>query len=228
MWDFLREISATRHDHHPRVRRTIWKSAETLCRNIAIINGGRIIARERMSSLLRRLHLARPSCSTCAMPTCAGAGARGLRTATHRRSATLEVEISKDDNLNDIFARLSALGIEVLSMRNKANRLEEIFMRLVERRGGTSEAGATRATTPPRSPCARRPEWRDEKRRPRRARGQSQRGALDRLQDHRHPRVRPHPAHLGTDHRALGGDLGIVFSPSSAASSAGASGRWTA
>ena len=47
---------------------------------------------------------------------------------------TLEVEVSKNQNLNDMFARLSAQGVEVLSMRNKVNRLEEMFMRLVENR----------------------------------------------------------------------------------------------
>jgi ABC-2 type transport system ATP-binding protein len=47
---------------------------------------------------------------------------------------TIEVEISKDQGLNDIFAALSGRGIEVLSLRNKVNRLEEMFMRLVENR----------------------------------------------------------------------------------------------
>jgi ABC-2 type transport system ATP-binding protein len=47
---------------------------------------------------------------------------------------TLEIEVSKEQNLNEIFARLSGLGIDVVSMRNKVNRLEEIFMRLVEGR----------------------------------------------------------------------------------------------
>jgi ABC-2 type transport system ATP-binding protein len=49
-------------------------------------------------------------------------------------SHTLEVEVSKEQNLNDLFARLAAQRIEVQSMRNKVNRLEEIFMRLVEAR----------------------------------------------------------------------------------------------
>ena len=53
---------------------------------------------------------------------------------------TLEIEVSKEQNLNDIFSRLSAHGIEVLSMRNKVNRLEEIFMRLVEARGAATAA----------------------------------------------------------------------------------------
>jgi len=64
---------------------------------------------------------------------------------------TLEVEVSKDQNLNDIFARLSALGIEALSMRNKVNRLEEIFMRLVDKsgaNGAAARAADSRGATP--------------------------------------------------------------------------------
>ena len=49
---------------------------------------------------------------------------------------TLEIEVTKEQSLNDIFARLSQQGIEVVSMRNKVNRLEELFMRLVEKRDG--------------------------------------------------------------------------------------------
>jgi ABC-2 type transport system ATP-binding protein len=45
---------------------------------------------------------------------------------------TLEVEVSKEQSLNEVFARLTAQGIGVLSMRNKVNRLEELFMKLVE------------------------------------------------------------------------------------------------
>ena len=63
---------------------------------------------------------------------------------------TLEVEVSAEENLNDIFARLTALGIEVLSMRNKVNRLEEIFMQLVEGRGAAAEgARGAAAAAPP-------------------------------------------------------------------------------
>ena len=53
---------------------------------------------------------------------------------------TLEVEITKEQSLNEVFAELSAARIEVQSMRNKVNRLEEIFMRLVER--GAAPAAA--------------------------------------------------------------------------------------
>jgi len=50
---------------------------------------------------------------------------------------TLEVEVSKEQSLNAVFTQFSALGIEVLSMRNKVNRLEEVFMRLVDNRSHT-------------------------------------------------------------------------------------------
>jgi ABC-2 type transport system ATP-binding protein len=144
MWDFLREINArgttiilTTH---------YLEEAETLCRNIAIIDGGQIAERDRMSSLLRRLHTEifvlnlRNMLSEA--PTLEG------YETTLVDGHTLEVEVSKEQNLNDLFSRLTRLGIEVLSMRNKVNRLEEIFMRLVEGRGNaTARAGATAAAT---------------------------------------------------------------------------------
>jgi ABC-2 type transport system ATP-binding protein len=152
MWDFLREINArgttiilTTH---------YLEEAETLCRNIAIINGGRIVERDRMSSLVRRLHVEtfvfNLRNSLAAPPPLEG------YVTTLVDDHTLEVEVSKEENLNDIFARLSALGIEVLSMRNKVNRLEEIFMLLVEGRGASGEeahAGATSAPAEPRAPA---------------------------------------------------------------------------
>ena len=131
MWEFLRDINArgttiilTTH---------YLEEAETLCRNIAIIGGGRILERDRMSSLLRRLHVEtfvfnlRDALSQ--VPLLPDYVTRLVD------DHTLEVEVSQGESLNDIFARLSTLGIVVTSMRNKVNRLEEIFMRLVENRG---------------------------------------------------------------------------------------------
>jgi ABC-2 type transport system ATP-binding protein len=51
---------------------------------------------------------------------------------TPRLDGALEVEVPKDTGINRLFEALSAQGVEVLSMRNKTNRLEEFFMRLVE------------------------------------------------------------------------------------------------
>jgi ABC-2 type transport system ATP-binding protein len=129
MWDFLREINArgttiilTTH---------YLEEAETLCRNIAIINGGLIAERDRMSSLLRRLQVEtfvfnlRETIS--AVPLVPGYEFELLD------EHTLQVEVSKEQSLNEVFAKLSEAGIHVLSMRNKVNRLEELFMKLVER-----------------------------------------------------------------------------------------------
>jgi ABC-2 type transport system ATP-binding protein len=130
MWEFLREIN---EQGTTIILTTHYlEEAETLCRNIAIINGGLIAERDRMSNLLRRLNtetfVLNLRSSLAQAPKLEGYG------ITLVDDHTLEVETAKDQNLNDVFARLSALGIEVLSMRNKVNRLEEIFMRLVEKR----------------------------------------------------------------------------------------------
>ena len=129
MWDFLREIN--RRGTTIILTTHYLEEAENLCRNIAIIDGGRIVERDRVSSLLRRLHteafVLNVSAPLSAAPRLDGYPVR--LTDEH----TLEVEVSKGQNLNDVFARLSQLGVEVVSMRNKVNRLEEIFMRLVEK-----------------------------------------------------------------------------------------------
>ena len=130
MWDFLRQIN---EQGTTIILTTHYlEEAENLCRNIAIIDGGRIIERDRMSNLLRKLQtesflftLRNPATT---VPVLEGYGVKLVD------DHTLEVEMSKEQNLNDIFARLSAQQVEVLSMRNKVNRLEEMFMRLVENR----------------------------------------------------------------------------------------------
>ena len=137
MWEFLREIN---EQGTTIILTTHYlEEAESLCRNIAIIDEGRIIESDRMTTVLRKLHtetfvlnLRQPVERAPSLP-----GYRIARTDDH----TLEVEISKEQSLNDMFAALSATGIEVVSMRNKVNRLEELFMRLVEGRDrGTGQA----------------------------------------------------------------------------------------
>lgn len=127
MWTFMRDINIagttiilTTH---------YLEEAESLCRHVAIIDKGRIIENDRMSRVLRKLqtevfvfNLRDPLEVAPALP--------GYR-VTLPDDHTLEIEVSKEQNLNDIFSRLSTASIEVLSMRNKANRLEELFMRLV-------------------------------------------------------------------------------------------------
>jgi ABC-2 type transport system ATP-binding protein len=139
MWEFLRRIN---EQGTTIILTTHYlEEAENLCRHIAIIDEGRIIENDRMSTVLRKLHtetfvlnLRGPLRAPISLP-----GYRLLMID----DTTLEVEVSKEQNLNDIFAALSSVGGEVVSMRNKSNRLEELFMRLVEGRDvGSGQAGA--------------------------------------------------------------------------------------
>jgi ABC-2 type transport system ATP-binding protein len=138
MWTFLRAINGqgttiilTTH---------YLEEAESLCRNIAIIDSGRIIENDTMAGVIRKLNqetfVLNVRAAMASMPRLDGYAAR--MTDDH----TLEIEVSKEQSLNDIFARLTQLGIEVVSMRNKVNRLEELFMRLVESKGAAgAQAG---------------------------------------------------------------------------------------
>jgi len=138
MWEFLREINAqgttiilTTH---------YLEEAENLCRNIAIIDGGSIIERDTMANVLRKLQtetfVFNLRDSRAAPPQLSGFS------AVLRDEHTLEIEMSKSQSLNDIFAQLTAQGIAVNSMRNKVNRLEELFIRLVDSRVRTAVAKA--------------------------------------------------------------------------------------
>ena len=128
MWEFLREINAagttiilTTH---------YLEEAESLCRHVAIIDEGEIIEDAPMSRVLRKLQREVFVLSLAdeleRAPELDGFRA-GLLDATE-----LEVELGPEQNLNDLFRELNTRGIQVVSMRNKANRLEELFMRLVE------------------------------------------------------------------------------------------------
>jgi ABC-2 type transport system ATP-binding protein len=128
MWEFLKRINAagttiilTTH---------YLEEAESLCRNIAIIDEGRIIENTGMKQLLNKLHmetfvldLKRPLASCPEIP---GYALRRLD------DLTLEVDVSRDCVINHLFPALTAQGIEVLSMRNKTNRLEQLFMHMVD------------------------------------------------------------------------------------------------
>ncbi len=106
------------------------EEAEQLCRNIAIIDQGRIVQNTTMKSLLATLDVETfvldVSNVPAALPTLPGVV---LRTVDDH---TIEAEMSRAHDLNSLFAALSSHGVTVTSMRNKANRLEELFVRLVE------------------------------------------------------------------------------------------------
>lgn len=138
MWTFMRDINAagatiilTTH---------YLEEAENLCRHVAIIDKGRIIENDRMSRVLRKL-LTEVFVFNLRNPIPAAPVLPGY-SLTMPDDHTLEIEVSKEQNLNDIFSRLSGAGIEVLSMRNKTNRLEEMFMRLVEQQPPGAKAAS--------------------------------------------------------------------------------------
>ncbi len=128
MWSFLTALNAagttiilTTH---------YLEEAESLCEHIAIIDDGEIVEHTDMKSLLARLHV-ETFVLDVARPLDAPPRVDGYR-VRQRDATTLEVEVSKERGINTLFRVLSESGIEVLSMRNKSNRLEELFLRLID------------------------------------------------------------------------------------------------
>ena len=124
MWDFLREINLS---GTTIILTTHYlEEAEHLCRNIGIIDSGKLVENTSMRELLRQLHLEtyvldleRPLAT---IPVGFDEAARLID------PTTLEIDIKKEEHLNDFYRLLSDNGIRVNSMRNKANRLEELFI----------------------------------------------------------------------------------------------------
>ncbi|MCG6859840.1 MAG: ABC transporter ATP-binding protein [Chromatiaceae bacterium] len=133
MWGFLRELNA---EGTTIILTTHYlEEAESLCRNIAIINGGRIAESVDMAALLSRLQtqtfVLNLEGRLAELPQLGGF------VLEHLDDCTLEVEVTKDKSINGLFEALSRNGIEVISLRNKQNRLEQLFLDLVANgRGG--------------------------------------------------------------------------------------------
>lgn len=128
MWKFLKDINEagttiilTTH---------YLEEAESLCRHIAIIDEGNIIEDAKMSTVLRKLQREVFILSLAsALPVAPELD--GFETQL-RNDCEIEVEKGPERDINDLFKQLDAQNIKVVSLRNKANRLEELFMRLVE------------------------------------------------------------------------------------------------
>jgi ABC-2 type transport system ATP-binding protein len=135
MWKTLREINAqgttiilTTH---------YLEEAENLCRNVAIIDRGRIVEQGSMKSLLAKLDvegflLDIDGVLPAQLPQVEDA------TISATDDHTLDVEMPRAMDLNRVFAALDAAGIRVRSMRTKSNRLEELFVRLTGENAGTA------------------------------------------------------------------------------------------
>jgi len=126
MWAFLEEIN--KQGTTIILTTHYLEEAEALCRNIAIINKGEIIEHTQMKTLLAQLHIETFILdlkeSINEVPVVAGYNIILLD------PSTLSVEINKAQTINEVFDELSRLNLHVTSMRNKSNRLEELFVRL--------------------------------------------------------------------------------------------------
>ncbi|WP_345830574.1 ABC transporter ATP-binding protein [Erwinia sp. HDF1-3R] len=131
MWTFLQDLNArgttiilTTH---------YLEEAEMLCRNIGIIQSGELVENTTMKGLLSKL-----KSETFILDLAAKSPLPQLEGFQYRLvdTSTLEVEVLREQGLNSVFSQLSHQGVQVLSMRNKANRLEELFVDLVNGRTG--------------------------------------------------------------------------------------------
>ena len=128
MWKFLRKIN----DEGTTIILTTHylEEAETLCRNIAIIDKGEIVEHGRMANILRKLHI-ETFVLTLSEEIESAPDLNGFET---RRidEHSFEVDVTQDKGVNAIFRELDNRNLHVTTMRNKANRLEELFIRLVD------------------------------------------------------------------------------------------------
>ena len=141
MWGFLRELNMqgitiilTTH---------YLEEAEMLCRNIAIIDGGEIVEDTSMKKLLAQLDV-----ETFVFDIKVAATVAELEQFVEQSQEityrviddhTLEIDLNKSQNLNQVFAQLNVANIEVQSMRNKSNRLEALFVSLINKKSSATK-----------------------------------------------------------------------------------------
>jgi len=136
MWKFLQDIN---NEGTTIILTTHYlEEAETLCRNVAIIDHGTIVEQGAVSELLSRsmtqsfvLDLKKAPALPVTLDGFSMVSCEGER---------LEVEMAVGENMNTLFQQLAAQGIDVISLRNKTNRLEEFFLRLVGQEDDSSSA----------------------------------------------------------------------------------------
>ena len=129
MWDFLKEINV---NGTTIILTTHYlEEAEQLCKNIAIIDHGELVENTSMKNLLSRLDV-QGFVLDVDQPLEAAPIIDSF-TLTLEDANTINVAISKGQSINELFVKLSELNIQVNSMRNESNRLEEMFIEMVKK-----------------------------------------------------------------------------------------------
>ncbi|MDN3609069.1 ABC transporter ATP-binding protein [Vibrio ostreicida] len=130
MWAFLQQIN--REGITIILTTHYLEEAEMLCRNIGIISKGELIENTTMKALLNKLHVETFVLDLeegVVVPTLSGVTSQSVE------NGSLVIEIEKNQGLNSVFGQLTDHGVTVWSMRNKANRLEELFVHIVQEKG---------------------------------------------------------------------------------------------
>lgn len=137
MWEFLRELN---ENGTTIILTTHYlEEAEMLCRNIGIIQSGELIENTSMKELLSKLQFETFIFDLApydTKPVIEGYA------CTFEDEQTIAVEVERNQGVNGIFDQLTRQGIKVLSMRNKSNRLEELFLKITEENNHTEEKNA--------------------------------------------------------------------------------------
>lgn len=132
MWEFLKELN---EQGTTIILTTHYlEEAEMLCRNIGIIQHGELVENTSMKNLLSQLES-----ETFLLDLVTPKGTKLVVEGYDYRlvdAVTLEVDVKRGQGLNDVFSQLSTQGIQISSMRNKANRLEELFVGLTNNNQG--------------------------------------------------------------------------------------------
>ncbi|WP_429967363.1 ABC transporter ATP-binding protein [Enterococcus sp. AZ173] len=127
MWSFLRELN---QNGTTIILTTHYlEEAEMLCRNIGIIQSGELIENTSMKSLLANLQFETFLFDIAPIKQAPTINGYPIQMEDEQ---TIAVEVARDQGVNDLFAQFSQQGINVLSMRNKSNRLEELFLKITE------------------------------------------------------------------------------------------------
>lgn len=135
MWSFLKELNE-QHGTTIILTTHYLEEAEALCRNVAIIDGGQIVEQGAVAQLLSRSMLETFVLDAQNFPE--SLSELGPFTLRRRDENGFEADVPKGHSLNELFSLLTEQDIKVTSLRNKTNRLEEFFMRLVQRKTGES------------------------------------------------------------------------------------------